>query len=135
MVGAAACGAVYNVASRAPIRRIGALPFTAVAMFAGALCLLLLGTWRGSFDVVPGFGRAQWLAIGFLGVFGGALAFFLWSYALSKIASSLVALSVAVNPVVAAIVGWAVLDESVGLNLVFGLVLVVAGIRVATARP
>ena len=80
------------------------------------------------------FDRLRWSAIAYLGVFGGAVGFFLWSYALAKSTPTLVALSVTVNPIAAALVGWVALNEPVGPGLVAGLVLVFLGIVIATTR-
>lgn len=139
MIGAALCMAFYSVGSRPVIRQSGAIPFTVVAMATGAACLVAASLWRGAYAPVEAFGGAQWLAIAYLGVFGGAVGFFLWSYALAKTTPTLVALSVSVNPIAAALVGWALLGEPVGANLVIGIVLVLAGIALATtvapARP
>lgn len=132
MLGAALCMALYSIWSRPLIRRSGALTFTTLAMAAGALTLLAGAAANGSFAPVARFGAPQWLAIAYLGVFGGAIGFFLWSFALQHSTPTLVALSVTVNPVTAGLVGAWVLDEPITWNLVAGLVAVLAGIALAT---
>jgi drug/metabolite transporter (DMT)-like permease len=132
MVGAALCMALYSVWSRRFIRRPGPLPFTTMAMGIGALCLSLVSWARGGFATVAMFGGAQWLAIAYLGVFGGAIIFFLWAFALERTTPTRVAISVTVNPVTAYLVGAFLLGEPVRWNLVVGLVTVVVGIWVAT---
>jgi drug/metabolite transporter (DMT)-like permease len=134
MVCAAMCMAFYSVWSRPVIRRSGPLTFTALAMAAGALCLLVLAWWRGSFEPVARFGLAQWMAIGYLGLFGGAVVFFLWAYALGRTTPTRVAISVTVNPVTAALVGAVLLAEPLRWNLVLGLAAVMAGIWVASTQ-
>ncbi|KQP21583.1 DMT family transporter [Pseudorhodoferax sp. Leaf267] len=135
MLAAALCMACYSVWSRPVIRRAGPVTFTVAAMAVGVLGLLPLALARGSFAPVAQFGTAQWLAIGYLGVFGGAIGFFLWAWALGRTGPTLVAVSVTVNPVTAALVGAWVLDEPLRWNLVLGLVAVLAGIALAsTAR-
>jgi len=71
----------------------------------------------------------------FLGVFGGALTFLLWSYALERATPRRVAISVAVNPIVSGIFGAYVLNEPITISLIVGLVLVSIGILVATYNP
>lgn len=132
MLGAALCMALYSIWSRPLIQRSGALTFTTQAMAAGALVLLVGAVTNGSFAPVAQFGRPQWLAIAYLGVFGGAVGFFLWSFALQHSTPTLVALSVTVNPVTAGLVGAWVLDEPITWNLVAGLVAVLTGIALAT---
>jgi drug/metabolite transporter (DMT)-like permease len=70
----------------------------------------------------------------FLGVFGGAVTFLLWSYALERTTPTRVAISVTVNPIVSAIFGAYVLGEPITANLVAGLALVAIGIAVATSN-
>lgn len=137
MVGAALCMAFYSVWSRPLIRRCGALPFTTLAMAAGAGCLLLLAAWRGSFASASQFGLPQWLAVGYLGLFGGAIGFLLWAFALARTTPTLVAVSVTVNPVAAAWLGARLLGEPIAWNLVLGLAAVLAGIAIASGsrRP
>ncbi|MET3494662.1 DMT family transporter [Variovorax boronicumulans] len=132
MLGAALCMAFYSVWSRPVIRECGPMPFTLAAMGSGALCLIAVSTWRGGYAPMAQFDSAQWMAIAYLGVFGGAVGFFLWSYALSRTTPTLVALSVTINPIAAAFAGWALMNEPVRWSLVFGLVMVFAGIVISS---
>ncbi|MGJ7606426.1 DMT family transporter [Variovorax sp. LT1R20] len=132
MLGAALCMAFYSVWSRPVIRETGPMPFTLVAMGSGALCLIAISAWRGGYAPMAQFGDVQWMSIAYLGVFGGAVGFFLWSYALARTTPTLVALSVTVNPIAAAFAGWALMDEPVRWSLVVGLVMVFAGIAISS---
>ena len=137
MIAAALCMALYSVWSRPLIGRSGAVTFTAAAMAVGALCLVIVSALRGGYAPVAQFGLPQWLAVGYLGVFGGAIGFWLWAYALGRTTPTLVSISVTVNPVAAALVGTLLLGEPIGWSLVVGLVTVLTGILVATTgrRP
>ena len=132
MVGAALCMALYNVGSKPVIGRCGPIPFTVVAMGVGSICLLTIATASGGFAPAARFGVAQWLAIGYLGVFGGAIGFFLWAFALAHTTPTRVAIAVTVNPVTAAWVGAVVLNEPITWNVGVGLIAVLAGICIAT---
>jgi drug/metabolite transporter (DMT)-like permease len=131
MIGAALCMALYNIGSRPIIRRSGAVQFTVLAMAAGATVLTALSAARGSFAPLARFDAPQWLAVGYLGVFGGAIGFFLWAYALARTTPTQVAISVTVNPLAASLVGVTLLHEPIGWNLIVGLVAVCAGICIA----
>ena len=133
MMAAALCMAFYSVWSRSFIRRSGPIPFTTMAMGVGALVLTVISSLRGSFEPVPHLDVHQWAALGFLGVFGGALTFFLWSFALAKTTPTRVAISITVNPIAAALVGALLLGEPLRWNLCIGVVAVFAGIWIATA--
>jgi drug/metabolite transporter (DMT)-like permease len=134
MVSAALCMAIYSVASKPFIRRSDPITFTVVAMGVGALALTLASSGLGSFEPVRAFGPGQWAALGFLGAFGGALTFFLWAFALQRTTPTRVAISIAVNPLAAALVGALLVAEVIRWNLSIGIVAVVAGIWIA-ARP
>jgi drug/metabolite transporter (DMT)-like permease len=132
MVGAALCMALYNVWSRPIIRRSSPIAFTAMAMAVGAAATTAIGALRDQFAPVPGFNLPQWTAIVYLGVFGGAITFFLWAFALKRTTPTLVAVSVTVNPVAAALLATHLLEEPIRWNLIAGLVTVLVGIVFAT---
>lgn len=133
MVAASLCMAFYSVWSRALARQYGAVTFTAMAMTCGALVLVGLAWMRGGFAATQSFGPVQWSVMGFLGVFGGACTFLLWSYALQRTTPTRVAISVTVNPIVSGIFGAYALDEPITANLILGLLLVAMGIWVASS--
>ena len=132
MVVAAFCMALYSVWSKPFIRHSGPIPFTTLGMGVGALCLVVVSWARGGFAPVAAFGQPQWLAVIYLGLFGAAVTFYLWAFALSRTTPTRVAISVTVNPITAALVGALLLDEPVRWNLVIGLVAVFVGIWIAT---
>jgi drug/metabolite transporter (DMT)-like permease len=120
-VGAAMCMALYNVWSKPFIQRSGPLPFTVMRMSVGAACLVIISSLRGGFAVVADFNASQWLAVAYLGLFGGALTFFLWAFALGRTTPTRVAISVTVNPIAASIVGEILLGEPIRSSLAAGL--------------
>lgn len=132
MLCAAICMAFYSVWSRPIIRRSGPLQFTTMGMGIGAIVLIGASTAQGSFSTVSDFRPPQWSAMIYLGLFGSALTFFLWSFALSRTTPTRVAISIAVNPIAAAFVGAIILDEPIGWSLIVGVSAVAIGIWVAT---
>ena len=134
MIGATLCMALYNVWSRPYIARSSALGFVTSGMGIGAAALVLLAALRGGFAVVDGFGPGQFLAVGYLAIFGGAAAFFLWVFALQHTTPTRVASTMTVNPIAASSLAAAILGEPIGLALLVGIVAVGAGIWVATTN-
>jgi drug/metabolite transporter (DMT)-like permease len=132
MVAAALCMALYSIWSKPFIRRSGPIPFTTLAMAAGAAVLIILSLCRGSFAPVDAFGPPQWLGVFYLGALGSALTFYLWAFALERTTPTRVAISVTVNPVAASLVGATILSEPLRWNLVVGIVTVFIGIWIAT---
>jgi drug/metabolite transporter (DMT)-like permease len=135
MTGAVLCMAFYNVWSRPFIRRSSALGFLTVGMGAGAAALLLAGLLTGRLAVLGGFGAKEWTAGVYLGVAGGALAFILWVLALERATPTRVANTMTVNPVAAALLAAVLVSEPITLNLIVGMIAVLAGIWIATTVP
>ncbi|WGR92502.1 DMT family transporter [Bradyrhizobium sp. ISRA443] len=135
MVAAALCMALYSIWSKPFIRRSGPIPFTTLAMTAGGAFLITASLVRGSFAPIADFGAPQWFGVIYLGAFGAALTFYLWSFALERTTPTRVAISVTVNPIAASLVGAAFLGEPLRWNVVAGIVTVFAGIWIATTQP
>jgi drug/metabolite transporter (DMT)-like permease len=132
MVAAAFCMALYIVWSRPFVSRSGPIPFAAFGMGVGAACLLVFSALTGGLAHLNTLSAPQWIASGYLAIVCGALIFFLWAYALGRAVPTLVAVSVAINPVTAAIFGMVLLGEPVSANLIIGLLAVLAGIGIAS---
>ena len=134
MVAAAFCMALYNVWSRPFVSRSGPVPFAAFGMGIGAVCLSAISALTGGLAGLAALSASQWMAGGYLAIVGGAFTFFLWAFALGRTAPTLVAISVAVNPVTAALLGLALLGEPVSAKLIVGLLAVLVGIGVASGK-
>jgi len=132
MVAATVCMAFYNVWSRPFIARSSPLGFVTASMSAGALCLVALAAARGGFAVTQTFSGAQWIAVIYLGVFGGAAAFFLWVLALRLTTPTRVANTMTVNPIAASLLAVVLVGEPIGWNLLVGLIAVALGIWIAS---
>lgn len=133
MLAATLCMSFYNVWSRPFIARSDPLAFLTAGMGAAALGLLAWALSIHGFEAAAHFDASQWLAIAYLGVIGSAGAFILWVFALSRTSPTKTAVTITVNPVFASIVGALAIGEGIGLNLIAGLVAVVAGIWIATS--
>jgi drug/metabolite transporter (DMT)-like permease len=127
------CMAFYNVLSRPFMQRSSALGFLTVGMGTGALALVVVGLFTGSFAAFKDFGTSQWIAGIYLGVGGGAAAFILWVVALQRATPTRVANTMTVNPIAAALLAALLIGEPITPNLVFGLIAVFAGIWLATS--
>ena len=101
----------------------------------GAAALLLAGMLIGRRAVLGGFSAKAWAAGLYLGVAGGALAFILWVLALEKATPTRGANTMTVNPLAAALLAAVLVSEPITLNLVLGLIAVIAGIWIATMAP
>jgi drug/metabolite transporter (DMT)-like permease len=132
MTGGMFAMALYNVLSRPLMARSSALAYACAGMAFGSGANALLAWNGGSFEAVRAFGAAQWVAVLYLGIFAGALGFYLWVYALERATPTRVANTITVSPVAAALLGSLLLGEPIGLSLVAGVAAVASGIWIAS---
>jgi drug/metabolite transporter (DMT)-like permease len=74
-----------------------------------------------------------WLSIVYLIIFGSALAFTLYMYALKHLSASVSSLYTYINPVVAILLGWALLGESLSTLELVGMAVTIAGVWLVNA--
>ena len=121
-------GAVYGLLAKRVLAVDSPATVTTWAMLFGAVLLLPVAVVEGLF---PAIGRLDGQLLGvvvFLGVLGGAAAFLLWTWALSRLTPTQVAVYVNLNPVVAALLGVMLLGERRSGLFLLGFVAVVAGV-------
>ncbi len=135
MIAATLVMALYSVWSRPFILRSSPLGYVTAGMGIGSGCLAAVAVWMGGFAAAASFEAPQWIAVLYLGLFGGAAAFFLWVFALERTTPTRTAITLTINPVFASAVGALTLGEPIGTNLVVGLLAVFIGIWIATSEP
>jgi len=133
MAAATLCMALYNVWSRPLMARSSMLGFLAAGMGFGAAVSILIAWHGGGFEAAANsFGAEQWWAVVFLGLFGGAAAFYLWVFALERTTPTRVANTMTVNPIAASFLAAVLVGEPLGLHLLAGVAAVGAGIWLAS---
>lgn len=132
MVVGTLCFALYSVWSRPFIARSSPLGFVTAGMGSGSFVVCLIALAGGGFASAGDFGIGQWAAIVYLGIFGAALTFFLWVFALARTTPTKVTNTITLNPVMASIVATFLVDEPIGLYLPVGIAAVFTGILIAS---
>jgi drug/metabolite transporter (DMT)-like permease/uncharacterized protein YjiS (DUF1127 family) len=132
MIAAVFCFAFYNVWSRPFIARSSPMGFVTAGMGSGSFVVCLVALASGGFATTHDLGAGQWAAIAYLAIFGAALTFFLWVFALARTTPTKVANTITLNPLAAAIVATFLLGEPIGLSLIVGIVAVFIGILIAS---
>ncbi len=124
----ALCGAAYGVLAQRVLVRYSALTVTTYAMVFGTVLLFPAAFAEGLPRVFAGIdGRLAALII-FLGIFGGALGYYLWTFALSHLTPTQVAVYGNLNPMMATILGAALLAEKLTGVFGVGFVAVLSGV-------
>jgi drug/metabolite transporter (DMT)-like permease len=70
----------------------------------------------------------------FLGIFGGAIGYFLWTFALTRLSPTQVAVFVNLNPMIATLLGATLLAEKLTGIFIAGFVAVLAGVLLVNLR-
>ncbi|MDX2159341.1 MAG: DMT family transporter [Hyphomicrobiaceae bacterium] len=125
------CAAIYSVFGRATLMRHGPLFVTGLAM-AFAVAILLPVVALGPGVAFPQLSMQGWLAVAFLGTIAGAVQFSLFMWALRWLPPTTTVLYLTLNPIAAMVLGIALLDETLTVELVAGMALVLAGIFVGS---
>jgi drug/metabolite transporter (DMT)-like permease len=134
MVIAALIGAVFSVAARPVLLGFGVTQVTAIAMLAGALLLCLPALYRGVPGEIGDAPASTNLLVLYLAIPGGALAFYLVSFALSRLSATQATLYINLNPLVATILAALLLDEPLTWWFALGFGLVVVGLLLANLQ-
>jgi drug/metabolite transporter (DMT)-like permease len=133
---AALCWATGTLLSRGQRLTVPPLVGAGMQMLCGGFALMVAGAVTGELADVQAPSWRSALALAYLILFGSLLAFSAYVWLLRNARTSLVATYAYVNPVVAVLLGWAVLDEAVTTRtLVAGGVILGAVALIVTARP
>jgi drug/metabolite transporter (DMT)-like permease len=106
-------------------------------MLAGGVLLGIAGLAAGEAGDVhlTAISLQSWLGLGYLIVFGSLVGFTAYVWLLRVARTSLVSTYAYVNPVIAVLLGWALLSEPLTTRtLLAGAVIVVAVVLIVTAR-
>lgn len=134
MVAATILMALYSIWSKPFVARSSPIGFLVAGMAIGSSGAIAIAAARGSFAVIADLSSAQWLSLAYLGIGGGAVAFWLWIWALQHATPTRVAATMTVNPIAAGLLAGLLLGEPVGPSLAFGVAAVLAGIWIATTE-
>jgi drug/metabolite transporter (DMT)-like permease len=133
VAGAACTGALCSVLYRPYLQRYPTVPVSAFAMLASVLFLAALALGEQWPARVFTFSGQAWAAIAFIGVSSG-IGYFWWLYALKHESPTRVTVFLALNPLTAALLGWALLGEALHPAVLGALALIAAGLWLS-ARP
>lgn len=126
-----AAGSIYS-----KYRTIRSNPFMAASLqliIAGGV-LVVVGFFAGEFSRLR-FAPESIAALVYLAIFGSIVGYVSYIYALAKLPASKVSMYAYVNPVIAVILGWLVLDERLDWQVLTATAVVLIGVvLVKTAR-
>jgi drug/metabolite transporter (DMT)-like permease len=134
VLAAAAVGAWCSVLYRPYLQRYPTVPVSAFAMLASVLFLAVAAIGEDWVARVPLLSASAWALVGFIGVSSG-VGYFCWLHALKHETPTRVTVFLALNPVTAALLAWALLGEPLPSRTAMAVVLIAAGLWLATRTP
>ena len=125
-IAAAVSMAFGTVLSRRWQPPVSALTFTAWQLTAGGLLLLPVALLLE--PPLPALTLHNWIGFGWLGLVGAALTYIVWFRGVARLEPSTIAPLAFLSPVMAVILGWALLGQALSAWQVLGIFIVIASI-------
>jgi drug/metabolite transporter (DMT)-like permease len=129
---AALAQSIYSIGQKRLVRRYSAFACTAYAIWAGTLVLLIFAP--GVVQAVQTAPTSATVAVIYLGIFPGAIAYVAWSQALAHLPASTAASFLYIVPVFALLIAWIWLGEVPLVVTLIGGLLVIVGVIIVNLR-
>lgn len=124
----------FSLIGKMVMARLSPLVSITYSAVAGMFLLALPAWSEGVFRAYQQYSLFDWMAIFYLGFFGTVLGFVWYYEGIAKIGPTRAGLFINFVPISAIVMAWAILNEPITWSLLFGLLLVSAGLYL-TNRP
>ncbi len=120
-----ASGTIY---SKYKVKNTTPLMNAVIQMLAAGSAQTIAGFFLGEFQAINYFKGDSLYAFLYLIVFGSFLGYVAYIYAISHLPASFVSTYAYINPIIALILGWLILNESLNLVIIISTLIVFSGV-------
>ena len=118
-------GTVYTSRQKIPV----AILFNVgLQMLAGGSVMLVICFISGQYVNLADANNSTWYALIYLVFFGSLLAYSAYVIAITKLPPTLVSIYAYINPIVAIVLGWLLLQEKMNVHMILGTVITFCGV-------
>jgi drug/metabolite transporter (DMT)-like permease len=131
---ATVCYGFSGVSIRRWLGHVPALPLTIGQIGFACLVLMPAALVTGAYSDAS-MGAAEWTSMILLGAAGSGIAVAVYMWLIAQVGPVRAAVVTYMMPPIGVTLGWLLLDEAIGWNLVAGLVLIVLGVALVQGVP
>jgi drug/metabolite transporter (DMT)-like permease len=128
LLGCVASWTAYSLIGKRAMRDLSPLDAVTWSCIIGGAMLLPPALAEGLLHDIRGFSTIDWASIAYLGIFGTGLGFCWYYQGIKAIGTTRASVFINLVPVSAVLLGFLVLGEPVSPSLLFGALLVIAGL-------
>ncbi len=118
-------GTVYSSRNKLPL---DILFNVGLQMLIAGIITLVICFATGKYANLAEAGQASWYALVYLVVFGSLIAYSSYVFAISKLPPTMVSVYAYINPIVAVVLGWLLLQEKMSGNVIMGTFITLGGV-------
>ncbi|UYP46880.1 hypothetical protein NEF87_003165 [Candidatus Lokiarchaeum ossiferum] len=112
--------------------------FSTLSIFISSLILLLpMALIQGGFQEITQMSSINWLALLYLGIICGGIAFWIYNIALSneQVSSEYIVIFSLLNPIIGVVTGIILLGEGLVIREIIGIIIILSAIVLANCQP
>ncbi len=123
--------AAYSVLGRSLVKQKGAFTVTASASIIGTLMFMPFGIYFAANFDYSGAGLIGWSGVAYTAVLTSVIAYTLWYWAIKQFSPSRVAVFMNLQPIIAAILAFFILDERLTAGSIISGIVILSGVFIA----
>jgi len=124
-------GSIYSKRRNSKVHPLMA---AALQMLIAGIILVIIGGAAGEFSRLT-YNPKGFAAIGYLVIFGSIIGYGSYIYALAKLPTAVVSMYAFINPVIAVILGWLILDERLDWWVATATLIIFTGVILVKTAP